>query len=144
MDVIESNALFSVSTNRIKKVILDKLIATEESHTFYRPAKIRLEKIRFNKPIAHSDGIKNLRIQSLEKELLHYRGLFDEMMLQKTEKLNRRLAILESCNSKLGENYHKIHQMYLDLLVKTQSPEAELYQHTLEEELSMLTQTPLV
>lgn len=61
--------------------------------------------------------------QKLEAELTHYRKMLDDMVRARTEQLDRRIAILESCNSSLGENYHKIHQMYLDLLIKTQAHE---------------------
>lgn len=57
----------------------------------------------------------------MEAELARYRYMHDKMVRDRTEMLNRRIAILESCNSSLCENYHSMHQMYLDLLSKTQT-----------------------
>ena len=62
--------------------------------------------------------------KSLESELAHYRGMCEKMVCEKTERLNQRLAILESCNSSLSDNYHKMRQMYLDLWAKNQAVEA--------------------
>ncbi len=59
--------------------------------------------------------------KSLEAELMHYRCMFDNMVCERTNRLNQRLAILESCNSSLAENYHKMHQMYLALWAKQQT-----------------------
>ncbi|MFA6014907.1 MAG: hypothetical protein WC742_07540 [Gallionellaceae bacterium] len=61
--------------------------------------------------------------KKLEAELTHYRNMLDNMVRARTDRLDRRIAILESCNSTLGENYHKMHRMYLDLLIKTQDHE---------------------
>ena len=55
--------------------------------------------------------------KSLEAELANYRCMIDKIISEKTEKLNKRLAILESCNSNLSDNYHKMHQMYLNLWI---------------------------
>ena len=65
-------------------------------------------------------------IKTLEDELTRYRCMQEEMVLERTGIMERRLAILKSCNSTLGENYHKMHQMYLDLLIKTQAHEDEI------------------
>jgi CheY-like chemotaxis protein len=64
--------------------------------------------------------------KAMESELLHYREMLDKMVHQRTERLDRRLSILEACNSTLGENYHLMHQMYLDLLAKAQAREEGL------------------
>ncbi len=64
---------------------------------------------------------ESTRIKVLEREIAHLRGTIDQMVRHKTELLERRLAIMESCNSTLGENYHRMHRMYLDLLGKTQA-----------------------
>lgn len=58
--------------------------------------------------------------KALEMELLHHRNMLDKMVLDRTERLSRRLLILESCNTSLGENYHKMHKMYLELFAKNQ------------------------
>lgn len=71
--------------------------------------------------VVQIDRAESSRIKALEGELAHLRGLFDEMVRQKTELLERRLSIMESCNATLGENYHQIHRMYLDLLGKTEA-----------------------
>lgn len=63
--------------------------------------------------------------KTMEAELAHYRYMHEKMVRDRTEMLDRRIAILESCNSSLCENYHRMHQMYLDLLTKTQAQENE-------------------
>lgn len=141
MEAMENSGLFSVTAHQVKKSIRKKILEAEIKQVLYRPARNGLEKTKLSEPITQLDGTESFRIQSLEKELMHYRCLLDKMVQQKTKRLERRLAILESCNSKLGENYHKIHRMYLDLLIKTQSHETELHQRTPEGELAMLTQT---
>lgn len=62
-------------------------------------------------------------LKSLEAELARYSHMLDKMVCDRTERLNQRLAILESCNSSLSDNYHKMHKMYLDLWAKYQVPE---------------------
>ncbi|MFA6014218.1 MAG: PAS domain-containing protein [Gallionellaceae bacterium] len=54
----------------------------------------------------------------LQAELIHYHRMVDKLVMQKTERLDKQLAILQACNASLGENYHKMRQLYLDLLVK--------------------------
>ncbi len=138
-----SNVLFSDSRRRIKKATLKKFVDEEKSLTIYRPRSSCIFESKLIEPIAHADGAVSSRIQSLENELLHYRCMLDRMVMYKTERLHRRLAILESCNKQLGENYHEIHRMYLDLLIKTQPHEAELHERVLENELATLTQKAL-
>lgn len=70
---------------------------------------------------AQIESAENSRIRVLEREILHLRGTLDQMVRQKTELLERRLAIMESCNATLGENYHRMHRMYLELLGKAQA-----------------------
>lgn len=65
-------------------------------------------------------GSENSRIKLLERELAQYRYMLDKMVLHRTEMLERRLSIMESCNSALSENYHQMHKMYLGLLVQIQ------------------------
>lgn len=138
MGEMHGNTQPSVTTRRWKQIKPDKVIAVDDSQNLCRPGKTRVEKNKMVEQIAQLDGAKSLRIQKLEKELDHYRCMLDKMVHQRTERLDRRLAILESCNSSLGENYHKMHQMYLDLLIKTQTYEADIHLSTLEGELSML------
>lgn len=78
----------------------------------------------------------NARIRILEEELLQYRGMIDRMVSQRTEMLVRRISILECCNSRLGENYHKTHRMYLDL-VNAQSNEEGIYQRVQGNEINL-------
>ncbi len=63
-------------------------------------------------------------IRALEAELRHYRLMLEKMVQQRTEKLDRRISILESCNRTLCENYHKIQRQHLNLLNNFQSFEA--------------------
>lgn len=70
--------------------------------------------------VVQIDRAESSRIKALESELAHLRCMLDQMVRQKTALLERRLSIMESCNSTLGENYHRMHRMYLDLLIKTQ------------------------
>lgn len=73
---------------------------------------------------SHVENVTYLK--SLEAELAHYRCMLEKLVCERTERLNQRLIILESCNSSLGDNYHKMHKMYLSLLIKHESLEAEL------------------
>ena len=82
--------------------------------------------------VVHFDRTDSSRIKALEDQLSHYRGMLDKMVQQRTEILERRLSIMESCNSSLGENYHKMHQMYLDLLMMTQSNETAIHRRMSE------------
>ncbi len=56
------------------------------------------------------------RCKSLETELGQYRYMLDRMVRQRTEQLERRVGILESCNSRLCRKIGKTSQMYFDLL----------------------------
>lgn len=60
-------------------------------------------------------------IKSMESELRHYREMLDKMVRDRTEYLGKRLAILESCNAALCDNYHRMHLMYLELWDKSQA-----------------------
>ncbi|MDP2806390.1 MAG: hypothetical protein Q8O24_10675 [Gallionellaceae bacterium] len=117
------------------------MMSVAESQVLYRPAKSSSMNTKWVAQVVYLNGAVRHRIKSLETELSHYRGMLDQMVKAETARLNCRLAILESCNSRLGENYHKMHQMYLDLMVKTQSHEADSYQHMLESEMSTLIET---
>ena len=63
------------------------------------------------------------RIRELEVELAYYRQKLEDLVQQRTEKLARRISILEACNSNLCESYHHMRQMYLVLLSNTQPRE---------------------
>ena len=56
------------------------------------------------------------RRKLLETELGQYRYMLDRMVRQRTEQLERRVGILESCNSRLCHKIGKTSQMYFDLL----------------------------
>lgn len=60
-------------------------------------------------------------LKSLETELSHYRQMMDKLVRQRTERLERRVAVLESCNSNLGGNYARMRKMYLELLMKVRA-----------------------
>lgn len=137
MDVTDSNELSSVSMRNGKSADPYSRIEAPKS---YRLARKRLEKAKLAGHLAPPDKEESFRIRAMKKELMHYRTRLDQMVRLRTEMQDRRLAILESCNSRLGENYHQMHQMYLDLLVRTQAYEAKIYQHVLEGELAMLNE----
>jgi two-component system sensor histidine kinase UhpB len=65
-------------------------------------------------------------LKSLETELKHYRHMMDKLVRQRTERLERRVAILESCNSSLSDNYGRMRELYLELLIRLQAGEGEL------------------
>jgi hypothetical protein len=104
-------------------------------------AKSKVRELHGNVNLALIVDQKDARIKILEAELLHYREMVDSMVYQRTELLVRRIDILEHSNSRLGENYHKIHQMYLDLMVKTQLYEAEMHLRLLENEMNPQNET---
>jgi CheY-like chemotaxis protein len=87
-------------------------------------AKVVMDK--FNRPLFVQGVMTDIsNIKTLEAELSHYRTMLDKMVRAKTESLIRRISILESCNASLGDNYHLMHKMYLDLLMESQSKEIE-------------------
>ena len=81
------------------------------------------ESSRCEAHVAQMGGAVASHIRALEAELMHYRLMLEDMVQQRTESLNRRISILECCNSSLGENYHKMHRMYLELMLKGQAQE---------------------
>ena len=91
---------------------------------FHDKAKILMDK--YGRPqFLHGVMTDISAYKSLESEISHYRRRIDEMVQQRTERLDRRVSILESCNSSLSDNYHQMHMMYVDLLIKTQAQEQE-------------------
>lgn len=101
----------------------------------YSYVKRKVEGFQGNRNLQLVEVLK-ARIKILEEELLQYRGMIDRMVSQRTEMLVRRISILECCNSRLGENYHKTHRMYLDL-VNAQSNEEGIYQRVQGSEINL-------
>lgn len=91
---------------------------------FHDKAKVIMDK--YGRPLYLQGVMTDITgIKAMETELVHYREMLDKMVKERTEKLDRRLSILESCNASLGENYHKMHQMYLELFLKNKALEGE-------------------
>jgi DNA-binding response OmpR family regulator len=89
---------------------------------FHDKAKVIMDK--YGRPAFLQGVMTDISgMKSMESELRHYREMLDKMVKDRTEFLDRRLAILETCNSTLCENYHKMHLMYLDLWHKAQAGE---------------------
>lgn len=87
---------------------------------FNDKAKVILDK--YGRPLFLQGVMTDITsIKAMEAELMHYREMLDKMVKDRTERLDRRVSILESCNTSLGENYHKMHQMYLELFLKSQA-----------------------
>lgn len=87
---------------------------------FRDKAKIVMDK--FGRPLFLQGVMTDISgIKALETELKTYRDMLEKMVQQRTERLDRRVSILESCNSSLSESYGKMHQMYLELLIKSQA-----------------------
>ncbi|HCI13797.1 MAG TPA: hypothetical protein DFK12_07510 [Gallionellaceae bacterium] len=63
-------------------------------------------------------------MKTLESELMQYRHMFEKTVRQSTEQLNRRIDILEACNSRLSESFTKVRKMYCDLLASVQAQES--------------------
>ena len=129
MGMMPSNALHLATVRRGGKIKSNELIDVLTTQTSYRITR-NSSKIEEMKQVSQIDEASSLRIKALEAELMQYRSMLDNMVLQATERLSRRVAILESCNATLGENYHKMHLQYLDLLNRTQAYAAEEDQHT--------------
>lgn len=144
MGEANSNELLSIPACNAELIDSSTSIDVGEAPKSYRLARNCWGKAKLLAHAAPDDRVEGSRIRAMKKELMHYRTRLDQMVHLRTEMLNRRLAILESCNSRLGENYHQMHQMYLDLLVRTQAYEAHAYQHVLEGELAMLGQTEAI
>lgn len=71
-----------------------------------------------------ADTSARLRIRELEEELIYYRSKLEALVQQRTEKLTRRISILEACNSNLSESHHRIRQMYRALLENSKSQDS--------------------
>jgi hypothetical protein len=79
-----------------------------------------------------ADASARLRIKELENELSHYRNKLEVLVQQRTEKLTRRISILEACNSNLSESYHCMRQMYRTLLENSKFQDGALPVEPLE------------
>lgn len=87
---------------------------------FHDKAKVILDK--YGRPLYLQGVMTDITsLKTMETELMHYREMLDKMVKERTERLDRRISILESCNASLGENYHKMHQMYLELFLKNRA-----------------------
>ncbi len=56
------------------------------------------------------------RVHVLEAELRQYHCLLEKMVGQRCAQLNRRIAILKSCNAKLSAELDRAHRMHAGLL----------------------------
>jgi hypothetical protein len=137
MGMIDSNTLLPATVHRGIKP--DTALAAGKSQTFCRPDSKGLipysskrdgrsspENSRCETQVALMDGTMFPRIRELEVELTYYRQRLEDLVQQRTEKLSRRISILEACNSNLCESYNQIRQMYLVLLASTQPCETGL------------------
>lgn len=92
---------------------------------FHDQAKVVMDK--YGRPLLLQGVMTDIScIKSLESELMQYRHMFETLLRQRTERLDRRVAILESCNETLSVNFEKMHQMYLDLLIKSHAAESSV------------------
>lgn len=92
-------------------------------HWFHDKAKVTMDK--YGRPLLLQGVMTDISgLKALEVELAQYRYMLDKMVRQRTERLDCRVAVLESCNLSLSENYDKMRQMYLDALRQVQAYEA--------------------
>lgn len=134
MGTFDSNAL--LTTPAYRGIKPDTIVAAEKTQAFGRPGDngaIHCSRKRDGKnfpgnstheaQVTPTDGSVFPRIRELEVELTYYRQKLEDLAQQRTEKLARRISILEACNSNLCESYNHMRQMYLVLLASTQSLE---------------------
>jgi hypothetical protein len=87
---------------------------------FHDKAKVVMDK--YGRPLFLQGVMTDITgLKSLENELTHYRHMMDKLVRQRTERLERRIALLESCNASLSNNYARMRKSYLELLVKVQA-----------------------
>jgi len=123
--VLKKALAFSYKTG--KPFQCDYRIKTQSDTTHWVNDKAKIVVGKDRRPLFMQGVMTEItNFKLLEAELMGYHNMVDKLVHQRTEMLERRLAILESCNASLGENYHKMHKMYLELLLKTQSLEAEI------------------
>lgn len=92
---------------------------------FHDTARVVMDK--YGRPLFLQGVMTDITgIKILEKELAQYRLMLDKMVRERTERLDRRVALLESCNASLSDNYVRMREMYLELLAKIQSGEKGL------------------
>ncbi len=78
--------------------------------------KARVIMDKHGRPLALSGVMLDVtQIKALEKEIGRYRDRLEKMVSQRTEKLRRRISILEACNTSLSANYHHMRKMYSEL-----------------------------
>ena len=104
--------------NYSHKIIEGKDYTSLRINKYYRPSRFIIDNQKGGGKSTCSNSAEKNRIQCLETELSHYRNMLDEMVREKTEMLHRRLTIIEGCNIRLCDNYHKMREMYLELLSK--------------------------
>lgn len=132
MGMIDSNVQLLATANR--GINPHDIIDVNEPQTFgnhipysgKRDTGSRPESSKCEAHVAQMGGAVTSHIRALEAELMHYRLMLEDMVQQRTESLNRRIAILECCNSSLGANYHKMHRMYLELVLKGRTREESM------------------
>lgn len=104
----------SYQTGKMFKCEYRVKIEAEAPRWFQDKARVLMDK--HGRPLALSGVMLDVtQIKTLEKEIGHYRDRLEKMVSQRTEKLRRRISILEACNSSLSDNYHRMHKMYMDL-----------------------------
>lgn len=129
MGMIDSNVQLLATARRA--INPHEVIDVDEAQTFAsrisypgkRDAGSSPENSMCEAHVVQMGGAVASHIRALEAELMHYRLMLEDMVQQRTERLSRRISILECCNSSLGENYHKMHRMYLELMLKGQAHE---------------------
>lgn len=121
MDALDNSAIVFTGrngNNYSHKINEGRDFSSVRINKYYRPARFIIANTNCGERSSCPSKAEKNRIQFLENELSHYRSMLDEMVRVKTEMLHRRLSILETCNSSLGENYHTMRKMYLDLLAE--------------------------
>ena len=92
---------------------------------FHDRAKVVMDK--YGRPLFLQGVMTDItNVKLLEDEITRYRGMLEKMVSQRTEMLDRRIAILESCNSSLSESYEKMRRTYLNALLKVKDNDANL------------------
>ena len=71
------------------------------------------------------------RVHVLEAELVQYRAMLEKMVMQQSAQLNRRIAILKSCNEKLSAELVRVRGIHADLQCRRTKLEHALPEHRL-------------
>lgn len=69
------------------------------------------------------------RVHVLEAELVQYRAMLEKMVRQQSAQLNRRIAILKSCNEKLSAELVRVRGIHADLQCRRTELEHGLPDH---------------